>query len=80
MLEGFFNATSSFREDADIFIPFGKIVLKPEYQHMETEGRWIEKIKPKLTESYKMKLGMKKRYLFFLLLEAVHVIPDLFCL
>ena len=61
VLEGFFNTTFSFREDADIFIPFGRVELKPEYKHMKSEGRWIEKMKPKLAESYKMKLNKKKR-------------------
>ena len=63
VLEGFFNTTFSFREDADIFIPMGRVVLKSEFQHMKKEGRWIQKMKPNLNKSYKAAFSTKKRWM-----------------
>ena len=62
VLEDFFNATASFREDADIFVPFGKVVLKPEFLHMKKEGKWIKKMNPKINETYQKILRRKKRW------------------
>ena len=63
VLEGYFNTTFSFREDADIFLPFGRVVLKPEYRHMSKGERWIKMMKPELDEGYKMTLRKKNRLL-----------------
>ena len=58
VLEDFFNTTFTFRQDSDIFLPLGRVVLKQEYSYRKREGRWIE---PHFNGSDTMIFKKKKR-------------------
>ena len=81
VLEDFFNTTAYFREDADIFVPFGRVVLKPEFLHMKKEGKWIKKMKPNINETYQKILRNKKRCsTWFKFSFTFKIIAGIFCL
>ena len=43
VLEEYFNTTFTFRQDSDIFLPYGRVRLKPEFVEKKGERKWLEK-------------------------------------
>ena len=66
VLDGYFNTTFTFRQDSDIFLPYARVRLKPEYADRRQEGRWLEKSELLLNGSHILKPKNKyvnKKYL-----------------
>jgi hypothetical protein len=79
VLGDYFNTTYSFRDDADIFIQFGRVVLKSEFSHRKKEGRWIKRSKTKLKESVQMR-KKKSPHNMVLIGFTLYFVSGLFCL